>query len=201
MPERDDAGNPDAHVLPIAAAAIAYGLAHGGPPPLRADYPAALRRPGASFVTLTHGRELRGCIGSLEPCRALAHDLALNAYAAAFRDPRFAPLGESELAALDLEVAILGPLEPFPCRNETELLVRLRPGIDGLVLEAGTRHRATFLPKVWETLPEPGGFLRELRRKAGLAPDYWSETLRFARYTTAVTRGGYLMALVRGVRS
>ncbi len=194
MPEHNDTGYP--HALSIAAAAIAYGLTHSEPPPLE-DYPAGLRQPGASFVTLTHGDKLRGCIGSLEPHRTLARDLALNAYAAAFLDPRFAPLRDAEIAALDLEIAILNPLEPLPCRSEAGLLAQLRPGIDGLVLEAGTGRRATFLPKVWDMLPESGDFLRELRRKAGLAPDYWSESLRFARYTTAVIRSGYLEALAR----
>lgn len=197
VPERGETNRTDTSALSIAASAIAHGLAHGTPPPLRDDYPAALQRPGASFVTLTHGDELRGCIGSLEAHRALAHDLALNAYAASFLDPRFPPLRDAEVTALSLEIAILNPLEAFPCDSETELLAQLRPHVDGLVLEEGTRHRATFLPKVWETLPEPAEFLRALRRKAGLAPDYWSESLRFARYTTTVIQGGYLEALAR----
>jgi len=197
MPERGETDGTDTPALSIAAAAIAHGLAHGAPPPPRDDYPGALRRPGASFVTLTREGELRGCIGSLEAHRALARDLALNAYAAAFLDPRFPPLRDAEITALSLEIAILNPLEAFPCDSEAELLARLRPYVDGLVLEEGTRHRATFLPKVWEMLPEPAEFLRELRRKAGLAPGYWSESLRFARYTTAVIQGGYLETLAR----
>ncbi|MBK8162456.1 MAG: AmmeMemoRadiSam system protein A [Gammaproteobacteria bacterium] len=197
--EADTAAGAPVRLLSIAAAAIAHGLAHGEPPALRlAEYPPELRRPGASFVTLTCGDELRGCIGTLEPFRALAHDLVMNAYAAAFLDPRFPPLAGAEAALLTVEVAVLNPLEVLVCGSETELIGRLRPHTDGVVLEEGTRHRATFLPKVWEALPEPEDFLRELRRKAGLAPGYWSDTLRFARYTTGVIRSGYLDALARG---
>lgn len=181
-----------AALLSVAAAAIAHGLDRGEPPPLRlADYPDELQRPGASFVTLTRGHELRGCIGSLEPHRALAQDLSANAYAAAFRDPRFPPLAETELAWLDLEIAVLNPLEALPCSSARELTTQLRPLVDGLVLEAGAGRRATFLPKVWEALPEPEDFLRELWRKAGLAPGYWSGSLRFSRYTTRVIQGTY----------
>ncbi|MGE0372488.1 MAG: AmmeMemoRadiSam system protein A [Gammaproteobacteria bacterium] len=197
--EVDAAAGAPARLLSIAAAAIAHGLAHGEPPALRlADYAPELRRPGASFVTLTRGDELRGCIGTLEPFRALAHDLVMNAYAAAFHDPRFPPLAGAETLLLTVEVAVLNPLEALVCGSEDELIRLLRPHTDGLLLEEGTRHRATFLPKVWETLPEPEDFLRELRRKAGLAPGYWSETLRVARYTTGVIRSGYLEALGPG---
>jgi len=180
-------------LLSIAAAAIAHGLDCGEPPPLRlADYPDELQRPGASFVTLTRGDELRGCIGSLEPYRTLAQDLAANAYAAAFRDPRFAPLAETEVVWLDLEIAVLNPLQALPsCGSARELIAQIRPQLDGLVLEAEGGRRATFLPKVWESLPEPEDFLRELWRKAGLTPGYWSAALRFSRYTTRVIQGSY----------
>jgi AmmeMemoRadiSam system protein A len=182
-----------AALLSIAAAAIAHGLDRGEPPPLRlAEYPDELQRPGASFVTLlTRGHELRGCIGSLEPRRALAQDLAANAYAAAFSDPRFTPLAEFEVEWLCLEIAVLNPLQALPCGSRRELLAQLRPQMDGLVLEAGAGRRATFLPTVWEALPEPEDFLRELWRKAGLAPGYWSESLCFSRYTTRVIQGTY----------
>jgi AmmeMemoRadiSam system protein A len=182
-------------LLSIAAAAIAHGLARGEPPPQRlADYPDELHRPGASFVTLTRGDELRGCIGSLAPYRALAQDLAANAYAAAFRDPRFPPLAEAEVEWLNVEIAVLNPLEALPCGSRRELIAQLRPQVDGLVLEAGAGRRATFLPKVWEALPQPDDFLRELWRKAGLATGYWSESLRFSRYTTRVIQGTYAEA-------
>jgi AmmeMemoRadiSam system protein A len=120
-------------------------------------------------------------VGSLEATRSLVEDVAHNAFASAFRDSRFEPLSEQEEADLDLHLSILTPPEPLPCRSEAELLSKLRPGIDGLILEDG-RHRATFLPSVWESLAEPKKFLAELKRKAGLKEDHWSDAIRFQRY-------------------
>lgn len=147
------------------------------------------RQPGASFVTLTRHGELRGCIGSLEAWRPLAEDVAANARAAAFRDPRFAPLTAGELAGIRVEVSLLTPAQPLPWRDEAEALAQLRPGIDGVILIAG-RHRATFLPQVWEQLPDPANFLAHLKRKAGLAADYWGSDLRLERYTVEKWREG-----------
>jgi pyruvate formate lyase activating enzyme len=114
---------------------------------------AELAEPGATFVTLTQGGQLRGCIGSLEAYRPLAIDVAENALAAAFRDHRFAPLSQEEFPRTRVEVSLLTPAEPFPVTSEADALARLRPGIDGLVLSYG-RRRATFLPQVWESLPD-----------------------------------------------
>lgn len=147
------------------------------------------RQPGASFVTLTRHGELRGCIGSLEAWRPLAEDVAANARAAAFRDPRFTPLTAGELAGIRVEVSLLTPAQPLPWRDEAEALAQLRPGIDGVILIAG-RHRATFLPQVWEQLPNPADFLAHLKRKAGLAADYWGSDLRLERYTVEKWREG-----------
>jgi AmmeMemoRadiSam system protein A len=148
------------------------------------DPPAALprlARPGASFVTLHAGGELRGCIGSIEPRRPLAEDVAVNARAAALEDPRFAPVGPDELAGLELEISVLSPLEPIAARSRAELLATLRPGVDGLLITDGS-SRATFLPAVWGQLPAPAEFLAQLERKAGLPAGGWSPTARFARY-------------------
>ena len=150
---------------------------------LRDDTP-FLQRPGATFVTLKHGGKLRGCIGSLGAHRSLVEDVRANARAAAFQDPRFKPLNFEELASTSVEVSLLSALEPMTFRDEPDALAQLRPGIDGLVLEWGS-HRGTFLPQVWENLPEPRQFLRELKRKAGLAPDFWDAALRLSRYTVA----------------
>ncbi len=171
-------------LLRVAAASIAHGLETGRPLPVDpAEYPPALRVPGAAFVTLhLHGR-LRGCIGSLEARRPLVVDVAENAYAAAFRDPRFPPLLAAEFPQVEIEISRLTPAEPLTVSSEAELLQRLQPGVDGLILEEGA-HRATFLPAVWETLPDPREFLAQLRVKAGLPPDYWSPTLRLYRYRT-----------------
>ena len=169
-------------LLQLAWHSIRYRLQHGRLPDIQlTDYPDSLQAPGACFVTIQRQGQLRGCIGSLEPHRPLALDVLHNASAAAFHDPRFAPLRAAELDGLSLHISVLGPSEPIVARNESELLVQIRPGIDGLILE-DHGHRATFLPSVWEQLPEPAQFLRQLKRKAGLADDHWSDSLRFARY-------------------
>ena len=144
----------------------------------------ALGRPGATFVTLKQGGELRGCIGSLEPRRPLGVDVHHNALAAAFEDPRFAPLAMRELDVTTVEVSLLSPAQRFDVADEDDLLARLEPGVDGLVLELG-RARATFLPQVWEALPDPRDFVGALKRKAGLPANFWSPEIRISRYTVA----------------
>jgi AmmeMemoRadiSam system protein B/AmmeMemoRadiSam system protein A len=178
-------GDDDRRLLELARASIRHGLAHGRPSPVDlAALPPAQCAPGAAFVTLRRpDGALRGCVGSLEALRPLALDVVENAYRAAFRDPRFGPVRAHELADLDIHLSLLSRPEPFPVRSEADLLAQLRPAIDGLVLEEGPR-RATLLPDVWEQLPAPGDFLRQLKRKAGLPDDHWSATLRFQRYTT-----------------
>ncbi len=140
-----------------------------------------LSQPGATFVTLTQNGQLRGCIGSLEAYRALAADVTENAIAAAFRDPRFAPLGTDELPRTRIEVSLLESAKPMEFNDEAEAIARLRPGIDGLILSHAGR-RATFLPQVWESLPDPHKFLEQLKLKAGLPADFWDETIILARY-------------------
>lgn len=171
-------------LLDLALASIRHGLDQGRPLPVDpAAAPPALREPAAAFVTLHCDGALRGCIGSLEPRRPLVEEVAANAYAAAFRDPRFPPLPPSEYPALEVEISVLGPSEPLKFADEADLLRQLRPGVDGLLLEENGR-RGTFLPTVWESLPEPADFLAELKRKAGLPADYWSDRIRVSRYTT-----------------
>ena len=142
---------------------------------------AALSRPGATFVTLFCRGELRGCIGSLKATRELGCDVRENALAAAFRDPRFPPLTATEFDATSVEVSLLSAAESLRFDTERELRARLRPGIDGVTLELADR-RATFLPQVWEALPEPGDFLAALKHKAGFPVDFWSPTLNVALY-------------------
>jgi len=141
----------------------------------------ALGRPGATFVTLTQQGRLRGCIGSLEAHRALGHDVRENALAAAFRDPRFSPLAAGEFGITRVEVSLLTAPEPMVFDDEVHFMAQLRPGFDGIVFQYG-RHRSTFLPQVWESLPEPNQFMQQLKRKAGLPPDFWHETVSIARY-------------------
>src|SRR5271165_1051727 len=161
-----------------ARQAIAIELA------LAADDPlphAALRQPGATFVTLFHRGELRGCIGSLRATRELGSDVRANALAAAFRDPRFAPLTATEFEATWVEVSLLSAAQSLRFDTEAELRARLRPGIDGVTLELD-QHRATFLPQVWDALPEPGDFLAALKHKAGFPLNFWSPRLNVALY-------------------
>jgi hypothetical protein len=148
--------------------------------PARQDAP-WLAEPGATFVTLTRGGELRGCIGSLEPHRPLGEDVRANARAAAFRDPRFPPLAAAELPRVTIEVSLLGPAVPLAVTSEAEALARLRPERDGVILEYG-EARATFLPQVWEQLPDPRSFVAHLKQKAGLPPSFWSPELRLWTY-------------------
>lgn len=142
---------------------------------------AELAQPGASFVTLTQGGRLRGCIGSLEAHRPLAADVAANALAAAFDDSRFSPLVAEELARTRVEISLLTPAEPIAFTDEADAVARLRPGIDGVILTRGER-RATFLPQVWESLPTPRHFFIQLKLKAGLPADYWDGQITLARY-------------------
>ena len=150
--------------------------------PMESDMPPALKKVQATFVTLTMKGNLRGCIGMLEAVYPLFRDVAQNAFAAAFRDPRFPPLSETELSTVKIEISLLTPPVPFPVKSEQDLLAGMRPDVDGLILEDGF-HRGTFLPAVWEDLPDPRDFLMHLKLKAGLPPDYWSDTLKVLRYT------------------
>jgi AmmeMemoRadiSam system protein A len=175
-----------AHVdtlLVVAGRAIEQSLRTGTPwLPDPLGHAAALREKRATFVTLRREGELRGCVGTLEAVRPLVVDVAHNAWAAAFRDPRFPPLEAAECAGLDIHLSLLRPTEPLDFGSEEDLLGQLRPGVDGLILEEDG-CRGTFLPGVWESLPEPRAFLRELKRKAGLPADHWSDRIRAHRYT------------------
>jgi AmmeMemoRadiSam system protein A len=171
-------------LLTLARRSIEHGLNEGQPIPVDpCDYAARLAEERAAFVTLHAGKDLRGCIGHLQAVQPLVLDVAENAFAAAFRDPRFPPLTQAELADVDIEVSVLSPSEALSFDSEEELLQMIQPGLDGLILEDGAA-RGTFLPTVWNSLPHPGGFLRHLKQKAGLRPDHWSDTIRISRYRT-----------------
>ncbi len=171
-------------LLRVARDSIQHGLHHGQPLPLDAeDFPRQLRPHRATFVTLQRQGVLRGCIGHLEPLQPLVVDVAENAFAAAFRDPRFPPLREAESTDLELHISILSPATRLEFSSEQDLIGQLQPGSDGLILEDGSA-RGTFLPSVWEALPEPKDFFTQLKRKAGLSPSHWSPTLKVYRYRT-----------------
>lgn len=172
-------------LLVVARASIAFGLEHGRPLPARAeDCEPALREIRGTFVTLQLDGALRGCIGSLEAHQPLVEDVAQHAFDAAYRDPRFPPVSALEAPRLELHISVLSPNEPLSICDEADLLRQVRPCIDGLIIAQG-RRRATFLPSVWESLPEPAHFLAHLKRKAGIPPPGPSdEPLRAWRYTT-----------------
>ncbi len=167
-------------LLGTARRAIAHALGLPHPDPIL-HHP-ALARPGASFVSL-HALDgsLRGCVGRLEAVRLLGEDVHANARAAAFEDHRFDPLRAVEWAGLAIEVSVLDVAQPLAAATEAEALKALRPGIDGVILEWRGR-RATFLPQVWQQLPAARDFFGALKRKAGLAADFWSAEMRLSRY-------------------
>ena len=173
-------------LLEVALDTIRHGIANG-------ELTASVRpetvnprlhRHEATFVTLKKYGELRGCIGTLQAKRPLLEDVAFNAFAAAFRDPRFRAIGSSDLEDLEISVSLLGPREEMSVRSEVELIKQLDVGKDGLILEEATGISATFLPSVWENLPRPEDFITQLKRKAGIHDSYWSDTIRFYRYRT-----------------
>jgi AmmeMemoRadiSam system protein A len=171
-------------LLALARQSIAHGLDQSRALTVNPDdYEPALRARRAAFVTLHEQGQLRGCIGHLEAVQTLVQDVAENAFAAAFRDPRFPPLATTELDALAIEISVLTPAVPMEFSSEQDLIGQIRQGIDGLILEDGNA-RGTFLPSVWESLQEPAEFLRHLKRKAGLPANHWSENLRVSRYRT-----------------
>lgn len=149
--------------------------------PVPDAFPEPLQIRRATFVSLRAHDELRGCCGTLEPRRALVLDVWKSARAAAAEDSRFEPLRPAELEDLDLEICVLTPLTRLDVANQHELLAQIQPGTDGLYLKLGAR-RATFLPKVWESLPERTQFLRQLKLKAGLEDRFWSSEIEWFRY-------------------
>lgn len=174
-------------LLQMARAAIARQLELQLPAPDLQTLEAALEvewnQPAACFVTLHEAdtQRLRGCIGTLEADQPLAQAVTYFAQQAAFHDPRFRPLARAELAATEIEISVLSPLTPLRVGSEAELLQRLAPGVDGLWLKAGGR-RATFLPQVWQQLPEPEQFVAQLKLKAGLSPDSWGQDFHWWRF-------------------
>ncbi len=174
-----------ARLLELARGTIEVSLATGGRRPRldERDWSPELRAPGAAFVTLRSGRgDLLGCIGSLSAHQPLAADVAEHAFDAAFRDPRFRPLTAEQAEDMVVDISVLTAPRAFPCAGYEDLLARIPVG-SGLVVTAG-RHRATFLPAVWEQLPDPAAFLAALWRKAGLAPGEWPAGTRIEVYSS-----------------
>ena len=168
-------------LLAIARAAIARELGRETRAPEDAQW---LFEPGATFVTLRKEELLRGCIGTLEARRPLLQDVKANAVSAAFKDPRFPPLVLDELDATHVEVSLLSPLELISFENEQHALSHVEPGLHGVSFEYG-RHKSTFLPQVWEELPDLREFMGHLKQKAGLPPDFWDPEVKLSRYTVS----------------
>jgi len=158
-------------LLKLAREAITRAAQKLDPPPVNlSEVSEDLRRDGASFVTLNKRGGLRGCVGSLEPRRALVLDVRENAVNAAMSDPRFPSVRPEELDDLQIEISVLSVPQPLDYSDPNDLIAKLRPGVDGVVIERGW-NRATFLPQVWEKLPEPEQFLERLCIKAYLPSD------------------------------
>ena len=173
-----------ATLLEVARTSIQHGLQHRQALAVNPDdYPQTLRPVRATFVTLEIGGQLRGCIGALTAYLPLVQDVATHAYAAAFEDPRFPELRSDEFPKLEIFISVLSLPEPMRFSSEEDLLKQVRPGVDGLILQF-RHYRATFLPAVWESLPDPYVFLAQLKHKAGLPLDFWSPELKVERYTT-----------------
>lgn len=162
-----------ASLLKLARQALEQGTQGMPLEPLDLDgLPPSLRQPGVTFVTLTIGGELRGCVGGLEAYQPLAEDVREHAVAAARQDYRFPPVTSQEVPLIRIEISRLTPPKPLEYLDADDLITRLRPGVDGVILRDGP-HRATFLPQVWEKIPDPERFLDYLCQKMGAAEGLW----------------------------
>jgi AmmeMemoRadiSam system protein A len=160
-------------LLTLARATLERNLRGQEVPPLDlASMTPHLREPGASFITLTIRGELRGCIGALEAYQPLAQDVREHALAAALEDPRFPPVRPEELSGIEIEISRLTQPQSLQYQEAADLLKRLRPGVDGVILQDGWQ-RATFLPQVWDKIPDKAEFLDNLCAKMGAAPNTW----------------------------
>jgi AmmeMemoRadiSam system protein A len=160
-------------LLRLAREALEIGVRGQKLPPLELNsMPLPLQEQGASFVTLTIEGNLRGCIGALEPYQSLAEDVREHAVAAALQDYRFPNVSPGELSQIEIEVSRLTIPVPLEYSTPEDLLSKLQPGIDGVLLRDGSR-RATFLPQVWEKISDPAEFLDNLCYKMGASSDLW----------------------------
>jgi len=184
MPSIKLSPEDQATALRIARASVQHGLSYGAALKLATgDYSLPLQQTLASFVTLDKNSQLRGCIGALEAYQPLINDIAEHAYAAAFQDPRFAPLAQSEFENITIAISVLSKPVPMTFSSEDDLLNQIRAGSDGLILQHG-HNRSTFLPSVWQQLPAKKAFLNQLKIKAGLPAEWWDNTVQISRYNT-----------------
>lgn len=183
MPANKNSDNKARVLLQIARAAIAesLGLSVAEKKLEDDDW---LQQKGACFITLMQQGQLRGCIGTLEAHRALLDDVIANAKAAAFKDTRFSPLASEEFNTTQIELSLLSPMQRMSFTSEQEALSQLQPGVDGVVFQYGYQ-RSTFLPQVWEQLPDAKDFMAHLKHKAGLPVDFWADDVKLSRYTVS----------------
>lgn len=171
-------------LLTLARESICHGVKHNKPITVTLnEYNETLREIGCCFITLNKLNELRGCIGSLTATQALVKDIADHAFAAAFKDPRFPPVTLNEIDELKISISVLTPQEELLFSSEEEMLTQITPYKDGLSIEEN-HLRATFLPAVWEKIPDKVEFLQQLKIKAGMHSNYWSSSIRAFRYHT-----------------
>ena len=162
-------------LLEIAREALEIGVQGGLLEPIDLnELPIILQEEGGTFVTLTFGGNLRGCIGALEATRPLAEDVQQHAIAAALNDYRFPPVSPDELEGITIEISYLTSQTPLLFEDPSDLVNQLRPGVDGVVIRDGMR-RATFLPQVWDKIPETETFLNMLCQKMGSKPELWKQ--------------------------
>lgn len=171
--------NPGRVLLGVARASISSAFGYEYQADDKAPW---LQEKGACFVTLTQNQELRGCIGMLEAHRTLLQDVKANALSAALRDPRFSPLQVDELDKTSIEISLLSPLQALRFSSEQEAWAQLQPGVHGVVFEFA-HHHSTFLPQVWEQLPNVAKFMANLKYKAGLPSDFWADEVKLSYYT------------------
>ena len=172
-------------LLDLARASLLEALKLRRADEVREHHESWLEDPGACFVTLRRLGQLRGCVGSIRAYRPLREDVWSNARAAAFHDTRFSPVGPGEMPEIHLEISLLSAPEPVAVTCEDDACQILRPGSDGVIFEWGQCH-STFLPQVWDQLPDPLDFLAHLKHKAGLPPRFWAPDVKLWRY--AVTK-------------
>lgn len=183
-------------LLNIARETIIYGCEHQKRPATEEKWlvDTAFQQRVCTFVTLTKAdalnkKQLRGCIGAVTPTRVLVDDVICNAYAAAFQDQRFPKVLSHEVKQLHIAISVLSPYTKISFNSEDDLLTQIQTNVDGLLLKS-RGLQATFLPSVWEQLPEKENFLQHLKQKAGFSKSYWSDDLDVFRYTVTYFEEG-----------
>ena len=168
----------------IARDAVIHSINYSKELPVSlSEFPATLHDYQNTFVTLKYNGKVIGCMGSLAADQPLINDVAHNAFSASYYDPRFPDPKTIDPEEIEIHISLLSPAEEIKFSSEQELLTKIRPGKDGLLIREG-RRQGTFLPAVWDSIPDPKSFLKELKHKAGLPVDYWSDTIKVYRYTT-----------------